>query len=277
MENLKMFCLSLEPKHLNIIRDLNYTPVGLGDANFNNSWLLDKTGNNISNKNKFYGEYTFHYWLWKNYFDKLDDKWVGFCQYRKFWTPTKINKVSNNFLDFKTLLVNNIPEEYDSYDSIIGEPIYINQFRFSKFIKKNLSTMIRNPSLFINKKKRNIKFHFDMMHGHGNLLKAINLLDDKEKKDFTEFVNNSVSFNPHNMFICKSKKLLKLYYESLFPWLERCEGIFGFDLEGYGMKRMYGFLAERYMSYWFMKYSKFTLMPILFKNISDFNLIKAHQ
>ena len=272
-----MFCLSLEPKHLNIIRNLNYIPVGLGDSNFNNNWLLDKTGNNISNKNKFYGEYTFHYWLWKNYIDKLDDKWIGFCQYRKFWTTTKKNKVSNDFLNFKKLLINNIPEEYNSYDSIIGEPIFINQFRFSKFIKHNLSTMIRNPNLFINKKKRNIKFHFDIMHGHGNLSKAINLLDIKEKKDFTEFVNNSVSFNPHNMFICKSKKLLKLYYESLFPWLERCEEIFGFDLEGYGLKRIYGFLAERYMSYWFMKYSKFKLMPILFKDISDFDLIKDHQ
>ena len=277
MGNLKMFCLSLEPKHLNIIRNLNYIPVGLGDSNFNNNWLLDKTGNNISNKNKFYGEYTFHYWLWKNYIDKLDDKWIGFCQYRKFWTTTKKNKVSNDFLNFKKLLINNIPEEYNSYDSIIGEPIFINQFRFSKFIKHNLSTMIRNPNLFINKKKRNIKFHFDIMHGHGNLSKAINLLDIKEKKDFTEFVNNSVSFNPHNMFICKSKKLLKLYYESLFPWLERCEEIFGFDLEGYGLKRIYGFLAERYMSYWFMKYSKFKLMPILFKDISDFDLIKDHQ
>ena len=46
------------------------------------------------------------------------------------------------------------------------------------------------------------------MHGKGNLDKAINLLD-QEDKDFSEFVNSEVSFNPHNMFICRSKKILK--------------------------------------------------------------------
>ena len=39
--------------------------------------------------------------------------------------------------------------------------------------------MIKNPSLFFNKNKRNIKFHFDLMHGEGNLDKAIILLDKK--------------------------------------------------------------------------------------------------
>ena len=46
------------------------------------------------------------------------------------------------------------------------------------------------------------------MHGKGNLEKAINLLDQNDKKDFSEFVNSEVSFNPHNMFICRSKKIL---------------------------------------------------------------------
>jgi hypothetical protein len=39
------------------------------------------------------------------------------------------------------------------------------------------------------KKKRNIKFHFDLMHGEGNLEKAISLLDHEYKKDFEEYVN----------------------------------------------------------------------------------------
>ena len=131
--------------------------------------------------------------------------------------------------------------------------------------------MIKNPTLFFDKNKRNLKFHFDMMHGHGNLDKAINLLNLKERNDFKVYLEQSVSFNPHNMFICKSKKILKAYYESVFPWLEDCEKEFGFNLEGYGLKRIYGFLAERYMSYWFKKYTNFKIMPILFKDISDFD------
>jgi len=72
------------------------------------------------------------------------------------------------------------------------------------------------------------------------------------------------------MFICKKKFLIR-YYESLFPWLKRCESIFGFEnLDGYGMKRIYGFLAERYLSYWFQKNSKVKELPIIVKDLSDY-------
>ena len=78
------------------------------------------------------------------------------------------------------------------------------------------------------------------------------------------------------MFMCK-KEFLKKYYESIFPWLEKCENLFGFDLEGYGMKRIYGFLAERYLSYWFSKYCRVKEVPILFKDetISSLKSIKT--
>ena len=52
MKNLKMFCISLEPNHYNFIKKLGYIPVGLGDKDFNDDWLKDKLGNNIS-KNLF--------------------------------------------------------------------------------------------------------------------------------------------------------------------------------------------------------------------------------
>ena len=61
MNNLKMFCLTLEPSHLNFIKNLNYIPVGLGNKNFSEEWMSDKSGKSISQKNRNYGEYTFHY------------------------------------------------------------------------------------------------------------------------------------------------------------------------------------------------------------------------
>ena len=39
-------------------------------------------------------------------------------------------------MDFKQLLLKEIPEDDDKYESIIGNPLYINQFKFTKFIKK---------------------------------------------------------------------------------------------------------------------------------------------
>ena len=263
-----MFCLSLEPNHYKFIKKLGYIPVGLGEKNFDKDWLSDKSGINISTKNKYYGEYTFHYWLWKNYLDKIDDKWIGFCQYRKFWilSGCKIEKMSLDAISSQVL--KQIPEEYENYESILGEPIYSNQWKTMKFLKKGLKIFLKNPLLVFNKNKRNLNFHFDLMHGENNLGNAISLLDEVNKNDFRSFVNNEISFNPHNMFICKSKKKLTRYYEDLFPWLEKCEKLFGFkNLKGYGKIRIYGFLAERFMSYWFKKNTKYITMPIIFYDV----------
>ena len=95
-----MFCLTLEPNHYKFIKELGYTPVGLGEKNFNKDWFTDKSKTNISKKNENYGEYTYHYWIWKNYLDELDDGWIGFCQYRKFWSLEE-HKVEN--INFNSL------------------------------------------------------------------------------------------------------------------------------------------------------------------------------
>ena len=96
MTNLKIFCISMNDEHLQKINEIGYCPVGLGSNNFSNGWIRDFVGENISEKNPFYGEYTFHYNVWKNksmldnydeYFEKIyssfDEKnyleYVGFC------------------------------------------------------------------------------------------------------------------------------------------------------------------------------------------------------
>ena len=70
------------------------------------------------------------------------------------------------------------------------------------------------------------------------------------------------------MFICRSQELIQKYYQSIFPWLFKCENIFGLDLHGYAKTRIYGFLAERYLSYWFIKYGKSLSWPV-FKHDID--------
>ena len=173
--------------------------------------------------------------------------------------------------NINNLILKEIPKEFQNYDSILAEPLLINQWKTMKFVKKGLKILIKKPFLIFDKNKRNINFHFDLMHGENNLKKAIQFLDEKNKKDFTNFVNERISFNPHVMVICKSKNLLKKYYEDLFPWLEKCEKLFGFeDLKGYGKVRMYGFLAERFMSYWFQKNTKSSTMPVIFFDINKY-------
>tara|TARA_B110000438_G_scaffold303296_1_gene364153 strand:+ start:1946 stop:2767 length:822 start_codon:yes stop_codon:yes gene_type:complete len=270
MKNLRMFCISLEPSHYNFIKNLGYEPVGLGEKNFDYKWLTDSSKINISTKNKYYGEYTYHYWIWKNYLNHLNDEWIGFCQYRKFWSFENFNKKDINFKSLNHQVIKEIPDNLNKYESILGEPIFINQFRLMKFLKKGLKFFVKRPETFFNANKRNLNFHFDFSHGEYNLSKAIDLLDDKNREDFRKYVNTKVSFNPHNMFICKSKDKLKKYYEDLFPWLEKCEKLFGFkDLQGFGKIRIYTFLAERFLPYWFNKNTKSTTLPIIFYDIRN--------
>ncbi len=266
---MKMYCITINDNHYEKIKSFGYIPVGLGKDIISSKFKTDKNGENISHKNPYYGEYSFHYWMWKNELKFLKEtEWIGFCQYRKYWSLSE-QKNYKDFNDLKSSVIKEIPKNFDSYEAILGKPIYVNQFKLTKFLKKNISKVIKNPSLLFDKTKRNIKFHFDLMHGEGNLDKAISLLDNSDRKDFNEFVNGEVSFHPHNMFMCNSKKILIRYYETIFPWLERCENIFGFNLHGYGLQRIYGFLAERFMSYWFRKYTKFNTMPIIFKDITE--------
>ena len=72
-----MFCITTQDEHYNKIKNLDYIPVGLG-KNINSKYFLrDNTFENISEKNSYYGEYTFHYWLWKNEIQNLEN-WIGF-------------------------------------------------------------------------------------------------------------------------------------------------------------------------------------------------------
>ena len=268
MNNLKMYCICLDNNLLEVVKKLNYIPVGVGEENFSDMWLRDNTGKNISNKNKFYGEYSFHFWLWKNIIDNIpNNEWIGFCAYRRFWLNEK-----KDFFDNKKPFSNNvlqeIPKSWENYDVILGDHMNLTEIKWIKVIKYGKVAYIRNP-LVIFKKKRNIRFQFDMFHGNGLLDKAIELLDDKNRNDFKKYVLESTSYNKGNMFITKSKEIMKQYYQDVFNWLEKCESEFGFDLTGYGKVRLYGFLAERFLPYWFNRYSKVLEWPIIFYDLRN--------
>ena len=143
MNNLTMFCLSMNPNHLNLINEFNYVPVGLGKSNFSNAWIKDNSGENISEKNKYYGEYTFHYWLWKNYLDKIpENTWIGFCAYRRFWSNdiTKQNKI----LELKNEVIRRVDDKWKNYDVILGDKIYFDHIKWIKVLKYGKISFLRN-------------------------------------------------------------------------------------------------------------------------------------
>ena len=103
-----------------------------------------------------------------------------------------------------------------------------------------------------------------MFHGYGIIEKAIDVMDNKDKNEFKNFIFNSNKFNPHIMFVAKPK-IIDLWFKDLFKWLVDCENVFGFEkLKGYETKRIYAYLAERYLSYWFKRYSDCLEWPYIF-------------
>ena len=93
MPNLNIYCLSL--KYYDVIDKLpSYIkPLGLGNEEYPEHWLTEKNGKNIVNLNKYYGQYTGIYWIWKNQLKGMDDDdWIGTCEYRKLWLNDLYNK-----------------------------------------------------------------------------------------------------------------------------------------------------------------------------------------
>ena len=155
-----------------------------------------------------------------------------------------------------------------SYDenSPLYRSILWNEEFWPKLLKYGKIAFLKNPKVIF-KNKRNIRFQFDMFHGNGVLDKAIGQLNLHDKEKFSDFIRTQTSFNQGNMFITKSKKIMNDYYTVLFEWLRKCEDIFGFNLDGYGKTRLYAFLGERFLSYWFKENTNYLEWPIMFHDI----------
>ena len=103
-----------------------------------------------------------------------------------------------------------------------------------------------------------------MFHGYKILDKAIDLMSEKDKLKFKYYVSHNNKFNPHIMFITKPK-IANKWFRDLFNWLDNCESYFDIkDLKGYETKRLFAYLAERYLSFWFKEYSNYLEWPYIF-------------
>ena len=259
---MKIFCLSIYNNNYEIFKKLNLIPVGLGNEKFDTQWLNDKGTQNISNKNKNFGEYTFHYHLWKNILINKDyNDWIGFCTYRRFWTNGSKQNVQS-FEELNNILINKKRSNWEKFDVILGEPLVFKKIKNSKLLKRNIIEVIKKPSVLF--KKNTLMDQFKIFHGSFFLKKSIELLSSINRSYFIEFLNG-YELNPYNMFICKNSKILSEFYNEIFPWLFKCEEEFkDLNLKGYDKVRIYGFLAERFMPYWFKKNFNTTTCPITF-------------
>ena len=202
MNSLNIFCVTDKPhKHLEA---LNVNLVGVGKRQFNYKYTTCLNGKNIQNKEKHYSELTFHYWFWKNKLKNYrNNDWIGFCQKRRFWTKNS-SKVKS-LKDLKKKIITKPKKKWNKYESIICKPIRVDNPKRMKLIKRGWRNILMDPSIVNQKKKQNIRLHFDMHHGFGVLDKAIDKMNIKDRERFRKFVNTEIKFNPHIMVISKKK------------------------------------------------------------------------
>ncbi len=243
--NLKIFCMTV--KRLNVLEKLpSYViPFGLGNFDYPENWLNEKQGKNICDLNKFYGEASGMYWLWKNYLDKFQDEdWIGFCQYRRLWLDglfEKKQKLNTSSLYSNLLKPNN--EIFLSAETILLQP-----------------TIISNQSL---------KKQFDILYGKNILDKCIDFVDEKNKDDFKKYLSGN-KLSICNMFITKPK-IFNSYCGDMFSWIDKC---FDYCSKNNLLKeknmRLPVFMVERFTSFWFEKHTNVKYLS--FARLGDFFL-----
>ena len=279
---MNIYCITHKP--LKNIEKLGLLPTGVGKNNFPSNYIIENFGENIAHKNQYYSETSFHYWIWKNLLPyKKDNEWFGTCQYRRYFVKKDYENLIqnskgkqgylnlNSIEELKNILQTEPSKEWNEYEVILCNPWSVEVLNKMKLIKRGFKSIIRDPSIIYNKKKHSIKLHFDMFHGHGNLDKAIQALPLKDRKDFIDFVSNKTWLSGHCIYFSNNSELLNRFYKDLFGWLFECEKIFGFDtLIGYDTQRIYSFLTERYMPFWFQKYSKILTWPWVYCDITKF-------
>jgi hypothetical protein len=262
MKNLEMYCVT--NKTLDFLEGSNYAIGWVGQEKPPQHYLTCDTEDNIFFKEKYYSELTFQYWFWKNKLNLDKKNWIGFCQKRRFWIKEDSNKKEINTANIKNHILNEIPEKYLKYDSIICDPIHVNKVKKMKLIKRGFRSILKDPGIFFDFNKQSLLLHFDMHHGYGNMEKAIKHLNERDKHEFFNYLERSTFYNPHIMFIAKPH-IVNRWFSDLFSWLFECEKTFGFKkLYGYDTQRLYAYLAERYLSFWFKKHTNYINLPWAF-------------
>lgn len=77
-------------------------------------YILDDSGENISDLNRYFGDLTGLYWVWKN----TDHEYLGTNQYRRFWNDQAVNDLKltkNTLYVYKIDLQENIVNQFSYF------------------------------------------------------------------------------------------------------------------------------------------------------------------
>ena len=243
-------------------------PVGSGTNVFPPHWFNSSYNVNISHKHVSYSDLVGQFWVWKNIIEKnlYEDKFFGFCQYRRLWIKnlgSYLNKLTNyalrkadqNKLDYFDRKIINFFcitknfETWKNHDSILTTEINLS---YPKYLKNINFFSIKDQ--FIHCHLGGQQDIFDQM---------IDKMQPEIKYDFYDHISKTSLFSAHGMLISKPK-IINEYFKIAFKWYESCENIYRPDtkLNLVQSPRFFGWLNERFCDFWFKKNTNFTTQPV---------------
>ena len=218
--------------------------------------FCDSSGDSISNLNPYFCELTGLYWVWKNWIPNVNsDELVGFCHYRRFFS---LNKKVDNLddagdweIDKLLLLLKD-----SSNDVILSQqtsfPIKQHWFSLSKRLKK-----IKYPW-----QKLSLMEQYGLEHNLADIQLAIDLLPQPHRLNFKKYLEGK-QFAPYNMFVTSAENA-RNYFEILFPWLFELHKMIDLTSRNPYQSRVFGFIAERFCSYYFKTSHQPVFVPVSF-------------
>lgn len=257
---MKMFCVT--HKYLPGLNDRGVIPVFVGNGECPANWLRDDTSDNIHHKNPHYCELTAQYWVWKNLFPSMDaDQIVGFCHYRRFFVSPGSLEVLGDLRRLDEAYLGELVEykRLSGAEVILPAAILLDDpslRRKISNIRQQLTKGIFRPQWI-----RTVFTDYRCVHDGEDLIAAVNLLEDPYRTDFWEYVNRSVKLHACNCYIA-SAEVFSSYFAILFPWLFRCQEVLPIREDAY-QRRVFGFLAERFASFYFSSYHRFSEAPLV--------------
>lgn len=213
-----------------------YQPILTADVDWNpdNKLIKDNTGDNIADKNQYYGELSGHYWVWKNFLPKTNVEYIGFCHYRRFLdfgitpmddVPFKPIELKDFKKVFKKYTEDRILQSIEGYDIILPQEVEFKSILYSQYLK---------------------------WHPQKDMNLALNIIRDC----YPEYVQTAKEvLGSNKMYICLNfimkKELFNEYMEWIFGILTKLEKKTDWSqYVEYAQIRTPAFIAERFFNIW---------------------------
>lgn len=233
MVDLSLYC-NCHGEKLNKMTQFNQKNLLCGSFDIPNEkrtlldgFAFDDTGDNISHLNKYFGELTGLYWVWKN----TDEEIIGTNQYRIFWNEDDLSQV-----------------KFNKNEMAIVKKIDVNDY--TKNNTKRLSTYE----------------HFTYCHGDMGMILLRGMIGHRHcltptlRTHMIDNLDWTSSLHPYNMFVA-GRKIFNKTCEILFDIIMEFYDRFGFLLDEISYKydqiRLIDFLSERILHMIYMNSTYF--------------------